>query len=331
MTTKTWQATAPSNIALIKYMGKTDHSQNAPTNGSYSMTLEGFRSTVEVTEIAEATDLSEAKDKWEPLPTNYPLPGGVGDRFLSFFHRLKEGAGLTDKAFLIRSGNNFPSDCGLASSASSFAALTKTAEACFSELTGNAPRTTEELANISRTGSGSSCRSFFGPWCSWEGEKITAMESAMPALTDFVMVCGSGHKAVSSSEAHRRVATSPLMQSRLDRIPKRMEDSKAAIKSGDYESVRKIAWDDMWEMHSLFHTSTPPFFYFSPETIAVLEFVERTWKKGEIMPIATIDAGPNVHLLVPTSQAADFRSILSQELGDNRANGKPIRFLESDA
>lgn len=323
---KTWQASMPSNIALIKYMGKTDHSQNAATNGSCSMTLESFRSTVEIEVVSDA-----ANDRWEPLATDYPLPGGVGDRFLSFFHKLKTAEGLADQSFLIRSGNNFPSDCGLASSASSFASLTMAAEKCFAELKERPVRNATELANISRTGSGSSCRSFFGPWCLWEGETITQMESKMPKLTDFVLVCGSGHKTVSSSEAHRRVANSPLMESRLERIPGRLERSKAAIANGDYDTVREIAWDDMWEMHSLFHTSQPPFFYFSPETIAVLQFVEQAWKRGELKPIATIDAGPNVHLLIPAEQADEFRSLLDKTLGEGRKEGAPIRYLESES
>lgn len=317
----------PSNIALIKYMGKTDHTENKATNGSFSMTLEGFRSTVEITELQGAS-----ADKWEPLPTDYPLPGGVGDRFLSFFHKLKESAKLTDKFFLLRSGNNFPSDAGLASSASSFAALTMAAEHCFAELNNTTPRSAGELAQISRTGSGSSCRSFFSPWCLWEGETICEMESNFPALTDFVLVCGTGHKAVSSSEAHRRVSASPLFTSRLDRLPARLEAGKKALKEGDYETVRKVAWDDMWEMHSLFHTADPPFFYFSPETVEVLQFVEKLWKEGSLRPIATIDAGPNVHLLIPTEQAAQFRTSLEEHIGSKRSDGhKPIRFIESGA
>ncbi len=316
----------PSNIALIKYMGKTDHKQNAATNGSCSMTLDGFRSTVEI----RANDNS-ASDNWEALETDYPLPVGVGNRFLSFFHKLKTNESLADQTFTIRSGNNFPSDCGLASSASSFAALTMAAECCFADLKDRSVRAPEELANISRTGSGSSCRSFFAPWCLWEGESITAMDSKMPALMDFVLVCGSKHKAVSSSEAHRRVATSPLMDSRMERISDRLARSRSAIAEGDYNTVCEVAWEDMWEMHSLFHTSQPPFFYFSPKTISVLQFVERTWKSGVFMPIATIDAGPNVHLLIPAEQVKEFRKLLATEFGESHKEGVPIRYLESGA
>ena len=44
-----WVASAPSNIALIKYMGKTDEQDNRPTNRSLSYTLNHLRTTVELT------------------------------------------------------------------------------------------------------------------------------------------------------------------------------------------------------------------------------------------------------------------------------------------
>ena len=54
-------ASAPSNIALIKYMGKTSTEANIPTNSSLSFTLENLRSFVQITKI------EEAKDRWAPL------------------------------------------------------------------------------------------------------------------------------------------------------------------------------------------------------------------------------------------------------------------------
>ena len=147
-----WKSSAPSNIALIKYMGK--EPGNQATNPSLSMTLADFRTEVEIVRADAATDY------WRPLPNSAPLRESSTERFVKFFQRLKNDAGVTG-SFELRSGNNFPSDAGLASSASSFAALTKTAYLAFSELTGRPLPKPEELARISRTGSGSSCRSFF--------------------------------------------------------------------------------------------------------------------------------------------------------------------------
>ncbi|NUM89334.1 MAG: diphosphomevalonate decarboxylase, partial [Bdellovibrionales bacterium] len=303
---KIWKNSAPSNIALVKYMGK--EAGNVATNPSVSMTLEDFRTFVEIEPLP-----GETHDRWEPLPDHPPLKAGSTDRFLRFFGKLKADAGV-DGSFLLRSGNNFPSDAGLASSASSFAALTRTAWDAFSDLTGKPVPPSGILARESRAGSGSSCRSFFSPWCSWNGDEIQAVPSRLPRLVDLVVVAAGDFKKVSSSEAHLRVQTSPLFRSRAERAGTRWRDALDAIAAGDFRRTAEISWAELWDMHSLFHTSEPPFFYFAPLTVAVLRLVEELWEKNGTAPIATIDAGPNVHLLIPEEEAATLRLELESRL-----------------
>ena len=307
-----WKASAPSNIALIKYMGKADSGRadgapfpqvNIATNPSLSMTISAFRTTVEI----EPTEAPE--DRWELLQDSAPLREESAKRFLDFFTRLKTQQEITG-SFLVRSGNNFPSDAGLASSASSFAALTMAACQAFASIKGAAPLPLESQAMLSRTGSGSSCRSFFGPWCAWEGAKIGAVPSKLGALVDLVAVLDTGYKKISSSEAHKRVQTSPLFEGRPGRAQSRMTALKAALVAGDYTKIAEISWAELWDMHSLFHTSDAPFFYLSPLSMTVLRWSEDRWEKKGHGPIATVDAGPNVHLLVPAEEKLLFRSEL---------------------
>lgn len=56
-----WFDQAPSNIALIKYMGKVNTTTNIPTNASLSYTLDHLLSFVEL-EIHD-----KAFDCWEPF------------------------------------------------------------------------------------------------------------------------------------------------------------------------------------------------------------------------------------------------------------------------
>ncbi len=291
-----WKASAPSNIALIKYMGKESGGGNVAVNPSLSMTLDAFRTSVEL-------ELAPDGDRWEPLAGSTPLRAESTKRFVEFFTRLRKEAAIP-QSFTIRSGNNFPSDAGLASSASSFAALTMAACRAFSELSGKPLPSPAAQAMLSRTGSGSSCRSFFGPWCAWEGNEIGTVPSRLPDLTDLVAVLDTGFKKVSSSEAHRRVQTSPLFEGRAARARQRQVDIKNALATGDFRRTAEISWAELWDMHSLFHTSDTPFFYLSPATLQVLRWVEERWEKRGAGPIATIDAGPNVHLLV------DWKSVV---------------------
>ncbi|MGZ3686179.1 MAG: diphosphomevalonate/mevalonate 3,5-bisphosphate decarboxylase family protein [Bdellovibrionota bacterium] len=300
-----WKASAPSNIALIKYMGKESAGHNQATNPSLSMTLSEFRTSVELEKVADS-----GPDTWAPLANSAPLREESTRRFVDFFTRIKTEKEISG-AFRIRSGNNFPSDAGLASSASSFAALTMAASQAFAELSGRPLPSPEEQARLSRTGSGSSCRSFFSPWCAWEGESIGAIPCALPELTDLVAVLDTGFKKISSSEAHRRVQSSPLFEGRPARASQRQKDLKAALAAGQFQRTAEIAWAELWDMHSLFHTADAPFFYLSPLSITVLRWTENLWEKNGHGPIATIDAGPNVHLLVPTLDVARYRAELS--------------------
>ena len=159
-----WFAQAPSNIALIKYMGKTDEGINIPINSSLSYTLNHLISSVSLELYRGNHDL------WEPLNTpgtkQFSLTTPAQSRYLRHLERLKIQFNYKGH-FIVRSNNNFPQGSGLASSASSFAALTKCAVLALCELTQTSLLSNTEQANLSREGSGSSCRSFFSPWALW--------------------------------------------------------------------------------------------------------------------------------------------------------------------
>lgn len=302
---KHWEASAPANIALIKYMGKTDARSNIGSNPSLSLSLESLRTQVSLS-ISDA-----GADSWAPLGSGALLSSKGQERYLRFLSRLKSDFGVKEN-FVVRSANNFPSDAGIASSASSFAALTKVAFLAFSEITGRALADDLTQARISRQGSGSSCRSFFSPWCTWDGnEAITPVKTNFPEVCDFVVAVESGHKAVSSSDAHLRVASSPLFKGRTERAVTRMNLALKALQENDWKSLAAVSWADFWDMHSLFHTSEPPFFYFKPGTMAVLEWCQNYWLENGTGPIATIDAGPNVHLLVPAAEKNKYQGELN--------------------
>ena len=172
-----WTASAPSNLALIKYMGKKPVAvgQNRSLNSSLSFTLNHFMTKVEIEEASS--------DGWSPLEkkdvfyTHLPLP--AQKRFLDFFQQLKEYFSIPG-CYRIRSGNNFPLSAGAASSASSFAALTQATYKLAQEKTELQKKlSVEELAQISRSGSGSSCRSFFFPLGFVDRQKRSAFKISL--------------------------------------------------------------------------------------------------------------------------------------------------------
>jgi len=295
-----WLAQAPANIALVKYMGKSDEASNLPNNPSLSYTLPHLLSTV----YLETSPLK--KDIWEPLETPgtepYALTLEGQKRFIRHLERLKQHFQYTG-GFVIRSTNNFPASSGLASSASSFAALTKCAFLALSELTNQPMASIDVQAALSRMGSGSSCRSFFAPWVLWENDSVRVLDLPYQDLIHQVVVISHEEKATPSSEAHKRVKTSPLYAERAKAAEEHLKLLLDALREQKWETAYRLCWREFQDMHRLFTTSVPAFSYQTKASLEVLDTLQRLWDTKGDGPIVTMDAGPNIHLLYRQDQA----------------------------
>lgn len=293
-----YSASAPSNIALIKYMGKTDFELNIPTNSSLSFSLPHFRTEVRVQKI------NSSQDKWEPLVLDGFIKPDLSEkgqaRFLKYFQKLKNHFGVTDH-FLVQSASNFSSDCGLASSASSFAALTKCAALAFTQM-GYTAQNDAPLNTLSRQGSGSSCRSFFEPWAIWSGEEAHSIELPFSDMKHEILILSSQKKEVSSGDAHKRVFTSPHFEGRVERAEQRLNQLIDSLIQNKWETAYQIVKDEFEDMHNLFETSVPAFSYRTQQSQDIVSWIDSEWKKLGDGPLVTMDAGPNIHLLFRADQ-----------------------------
>jgi len=350
-------AKAPSNIALIKYMGKDDYSLNIPANPSLSLTLNSLCSYAEV-KLIEAP---EGSITWLPALPQSVLQedkGRIKTMSLSESGKCRVTAHIerviaeASSVFLpyglsfvssdhlsieVKTANTFPTASGIASSASSFAAITLATVAALAaekkklnQVLKENTHFIAELASLSRKGSGSSCRSFHGPWVLWQDKEVSSLRSSLPEMSDLVIVVTAEAKKISSSDAHRRVLSSPLWQGRQIRVSKRVAQLQEALVANNLKSISKIAFDELWEMHSLFHTSSEPFTYWQPGSVKVLKWFIDFLQQFDEPLIVTMDAGPNVHVLVRTSQANSLREKLSvsfpdfQILQDSQGSGATI-------
>ncbi len=279
-----WVSKAPSNIALIKYMGK--KKGNIPNNISLSYTLEKFTTEITLEECLE-NDI---------FINNLKLSEIEIQRFLSHLAYIKN---LLDFKgyFRITSNNNFPRSAGIASSASSFAALTKCAFNAISNIKNIPIPSVHDMSTVSRIGSGSSCRSFFSPWCVWQDEKAEDINISINELLHDLVLVNGGLKEISSGDAHKLVQTSLLIDGRSNRAKNRFDRLVYALNSIQWEVAYQICWEEFSDMHALFETSVPHFGYYTKETIFILSKVKDFWKNKNDGPLVTIDAGPNVHLL----------------------------------
>ncbi|MGQ3892440.1 diphosphomevalonate/mevalonate 3,5-bisphosphate decarboxylase family protein [Legionella sp. CNM-4043-24] len=295
-----WFAQAPANIALIKYMGKKDTASNLPDNPSLSYTLNNLLTSVTMEEYPGH------KDIWEPLPAPGAAPFQLSlasqKRFLQHLAMLKQHFQYKG-AFLVRSSNNFPHGSGLASSASSFAALTKCAVRALCELRGVEELSVQDQAQLSRLGSGSSCRSFYSPWAYWEDDEVYAIDLPYTNLIHQVIIINHAEKSVSSSEAHQRIKSSSFYDTRSVRAKDNLKVLLIAMRAMDWKSCYEICWREFHDMHQLFSTCDQPFEYMTPESRTVLTLIQKHWEREGDGPLVTMDAGPNIHLLYRPDQA----------------------------
>lgn len=342
-------ARAPSNIALIKYMGKKAIG-NLPENPSLSMTLSKLCTFAEVSVVESSKDI----ETWVPeqpalgkysesdLMFQVPVlkPEGI-EKVLKHVRLLRAKCPEVFSPFQIKpragqfhyqlkTANTFPQASGIASSASAFAAVTLSVAGAMASDFSEFQKVYLEnmsfrraLASLSRQGSGSSCRSFEGIFVEWDAEATRTVESKLSELAHFVLLISGASKAVSSSEAHVFVKTSRLWEGRVARVEARLAQLKEALIAGDLGRVALISWGEAWEMHSLFHTATFPFSYWEPGTVEALRFLG-PFVNSDNPPIVTLDAGPNPHIIVRASDREEWRARLKErfprfELLEDRA------------
>jgi diphosphomevalonate decarboxylase len=291
------QTTMPSNIALIKYMGK--NAMQGPINSSLSWTLPHLSSKMRF----------EPHDQ-DRLITSVTLKPGGEEKFLQHFQRLKMALNIT-QCFHIHSENNFPSGAGLASSASAYAALTQGTYLLSQSLKTHAPLSIDTIANLSAKGSGSSIRSFYGPYCIWSQEGARATGENWPKLESCVAIIDDQHKKISSSEAHQRVMTCPNINQRAEKANERLAQLIKAFDQTDWDAIYQICKDEFLDMHHLFHTCQTPFKYINTKSEQLIQQADKLQKQGTPL-IITMDAGANVHFLYPVESVTRIKTLATE-------------------
>jgi diphosphomevalonate decarboxylase len=294
MTTATAQASP--NIAFIKYWGNRENVLRIPMNGSISMSLDGLytRTTVSFQPSLPFDEL---------IINGHEVMGAGLDRISYILDIIRGMANIHERAEVM-SENNFPSGAGIASSASAFAALalagSKAAGLNLSE---------KELSRLARRGSGSAARSIPGGFVEWQAgeseEDSFAFSIAEPdhwKLVDCVAIVSAVHKKTGSTEGHSIAPTSPLQAARVADASRRLELCRNAILNRDFNAFASIVELDSDMMHSVMMTSTPALHYWKPASLKVMDSV-RQWRQ-EGMPVCyTVDAGANVHVITPETEA----------------------------
>ena len=293
-----------ANIAIVKYWGKKDAKKMIPATSSISLTLNDMFTETEMEFISDE-DITisvekemkngDYKDKFSNMADLFYLNGELQDsvhteKISKVVDLFRENRSQKVK---ISTTNNMPTAAGLSSSSSGLSAVIK---AC-NELFGK-NYTQSELAQISKFGSGSSSRSFFGPIAAWDKDtgEIYGIKTGLK-LAMIVLVLNENKKEISSRNGMELCAKTStyfdewVKQSEIDFV-----NMKKYLAENDFEKVGTLTEENALRMHKTTETANPPFTYFNEKTYEAMDFVKNLRNNGEKCYF-TMDAGPNVKVL----------------------------------
>jgi diphosphomevalonate decarboxylase len=292
-------AVANSNVALVKYWGKADEGAMHPAAPSLSVTLDSLSTAASIELFEDSHD-----DRVEGLP---PPAAAKVRGFLSSF-RARFGVRARAR---VEVASNFPVAAGLASSASTFAALAKgLSEAAGLQLENGA------LAELARMGSGSACRSVYGGFVEWRPEGgRSVVEPIAPKehwrLRVLVAVTSERPKAIGSSAGMRRTAaTSPYYRSWIESGAADLAEVRAGVLERSLSRVGPAAERNCLRMHAAAMAAVPPLVYWEPATLAVMRRVWELRERG-VEAYFSIDAGPQVKVLCEDGSAGAVESAIA--------------------
>ena len=291
-----WQC--PSNIALVKYWGK--KGKQIPQNPSISFTLsECCTETFVEFEKADRFGFSfffEGKGN--------PAFGAKIEKFLmdnqAFFPFINQ---LNLK---VESRNSFPHSSGIASSASSMSAFVMCLMEIESLLTG--PSTAMALWGKTEAYEGSS-----------DEYAVSLADDIHPIFKtyhDSILIVSGETKSVSSRAGHALMEGNPYAPARYAQANENIKNLLAALKSGDLDTFINITESEALQLHALMMCSNPSFILMKPNTLRIIEEVRDFRNETHIPLCFTLDAGPNVHLLYPDSEAKQVVKFIKKTLSN---------------
>jgi len=320
----TWQT--PSNIALVKYWGKSN--PQIPKNASISFTLNNCHTITSIdflkkdtTPIAAFELFFEGKEKEEFKP-----------KIASFFKRVQAYCPyILEYKMTINSENSFPHSSGIASSASGLSAIAMCLMSLEKALN---PELTQEFINkkasfLARLGSGSASRSIEGPLVVWGNHPEIPgssdlfgvqfpykVHSVFENYQDAILLVDKGEKQVSSTIGHNLMHDHPYAENRFTQANENLAKLSKILQEGRIKEFINLVESEALTLHAMMLTSNPYFILMKPNT---LEIIHKIWeyrvaKNSNIC--FTLDAGANVHVLYPENEKEAVNQFIENELAN---------------
>ena len=316
----------PSNIALVKYWGKSN--PQIPKNASISFTLNNCHThtSIEFSKREKSTKANfelyfegKKKDDFKP-------------KIAKFFERIEEFCPyILEYGMVIRSENSFPHSSGIASSASGMSAIAMCLMSLEKELT---PELSEAFVRrkasfLARLGSGSASRSIEGPIVVW-GEHPEIENSSnlygvqcegkihpfFENYQDTILLVDKGEKQVSSTIGHNLMHEHPFAEQRFIQANQNLSKIYKYLKNGDINAFIELVESEALTLHAMMLTSHPYFILMKPNTLEIINAIWQYREETDSKVCFTLDAGANVHVLYPEVEKAQILQFVENKLSN---------------
>ncbi len=332
---------SPSNIALIKYWGK--HGVQLPNNPSLSFTLTNAFTETKLEYKSKSEDESKSE-----ISLEFWFEEQKNEKFEQKIHKFLESL-LPTQPFLgfvhfkIYSKNSFPHSAGIASSASSMAALAL----CLCELEKvllNTLQNEEEFYHkasfLARLGSGSAARSVYStiPITTWgktefikNSSDLFASPYSLPIhdifqnYQDTILIVSAEEKSVSSRAGHALMENNPFAETRYELAHSNLKKLIIALEKGDTETFIEVVENEAFVLHALMMCSSPPFILMETGTLTIIKKIQKYRQESNVPICFTLDAGANVHVLYPKKYEKECIDFIENELKPFCVNGKYLK------
>lgn len=319
-----FQWTAPSNIALVKYWGKKDN--QIPANPSISFTLNNCKTITKLT--------FNKKEKQDSFSFELLFDGKPKESFKpkiqKFFERIAIYCPyLKQYHFTIDTQNTFPHSSGIASSASGMAALSMTIMSLEKALM---PTISEDYfykkaSFLARLGSGSACRSIKGNIVVWGNHAeikdssdlfgVNLSSTIHPIFKNYqdtILLVDKGEKQVSSTVGHDLMHNHPFALQRFKQAHDNLSAMKLILENGNLDQFIALVESEALTLHAMMMTSMPYFILMKPNTLEIINKIWEFRNKTKIPVCFTLDAGANVHVLYPENVSVETLQFIKDEL-----------------
>jgi phosphomevalonate decarboxylase len=281
-------ATAHPIQGLVKYHGMRDERLRMPYHDSISVCTAPSHTTTTV-----AFDDSLDGDRY--VVDGDAVTGRGAERIRTVVDEVRDRAGI-DRPVRLESENSFPTNVGLGSSASGFAAAAMAlVEAAGLDL--DHPT----VSTIARRGSASAARAVTGGFsdlaAGLDDEDCRSERLDVPTAfeDDIRIVAGLVPSYKETDQAHSEAADSHMFQARLAHVHGQLARMREALRAGDFGRVFELAEHDSLSLAATTMTGPSGWVYWQPRTLEIFETV-RDLREAGVPVYFSVDTGASVYV-----------------------------------